>query len=114
VAQTQADALARWFRQTASERMSAASHRARSDTKRYRRLLREAADTADHMMPDDDRLVRLAEARRFTDFYGQVLFVGGGLAVQNAKLQSTETREATGKNVLAAVISAALSEAAPV
>jgi hypothetical protein len=93
--------------------MGAPSHRARSAAKRYRRLLREAADTADHMMPDDDVLVRLADARRFTDFYGELLFVGGGPAVHNAKWESTATNDATGKNVLAAVIAAALSEAPP-
>jgi hypothetical protein len=66
------------------------------------------------MTPDDDLLGRLADARRFTDFYGEVLFVGGGSAIHDAKQQSTAPKDATGQCVLAAVIAAALSEVAPV
>jgi hypothetical protein len=62
---------------------------------------------------DDDRLVRLDAAQRFTEFYGQLLFVGGGPAIHNAKLAFIGKPEATGHTVLQAVITAALSESAP-
>jgi hypothetical protein len=85
----------------------------RSSVRRYRRLLGQAADSADHLMADDERIVRLDAAQRFTDFYGELLFVGGGPAIHNAKLASLGDADATGHTVLQAVITAALSEAAP-
>jgi hypothetical protein len=108
---SEADALALWFRQTAAEKSG--SRGPASSVSRYRRLLGEAADSADHLMVDDERLVRLDAAQRFTDFYGELLFVGGGRAIHDARLASTGDAEATGHTVLQAVITAALSETAP-
>jgi hypothetical protein len=111
VAQSEADALSMWFRQTAAEKKGDGDHT--SSARRYRRLLNEAADAADHLMADDELLLRLQAAHRFTEFYGELLFVGGGPAIHNALLASIGDAEATGHTVLQAVITAALSESAP-
>jgi hypothetical protein len=111
VAQTAADALSWWFRRAAVERTGGGGQP--SSGRRYRRLLGEAADSAEHLMAEDKRLVHLVVAQRFTNFYGELLFVGGGPAVYNAKLASIGKADATGHTVLQAVITAALSEPAP-
>jgi hypothetical protein len=103
--------LAWWFRQAAAETPRSGGHL--SSVRRYRRLLGDAADSADHLTADDERLVHLGRARRFTDFYGELLFVGGGPAIHDARLASIGDTQATGHTVLQAVITAALSETAP-
>jgi hypothetical protein len=114
MAQAQADALALWFRRTAAGRttgsgmISKPTHGERAAT-----LLCAAADSAERLQPDDERLDRLAHAMRFSDFYGELQFVGGGSAVRNAKADSVGRDGATGQQVLEAVIVAALSEDAP-
>jgi hypothetical protein len=115
MAQAQADALAVWFRRTAGARAAVSGKQVGTLSlgKRTRGLLSDAADSADHLLPGDERLGRLANARRFADFYGELLFVGGGPAVQNARLDSVDRLDATGEQVLDAVIVAALSESAP-
>ena len=113
VAQSEADALSLWFRQTAAQQMGSAGLLHRSSVRRYRRLLGEAADSADQLMADDERLVRLDAGQRVTEFYGERLFVGGGPAIHHATLASIGDAEATGHTVLQAVITAALSEPAP-
>ena len=115
MAQAQADALALWFRRTAagSTGTSGAKAGALSGGKRTRMLYSDAADSAARLLPDDERLGLLAHARRFSDFYGELQFVGGGPAVQHAKLDSVDRQDATGPQVLEAVIVAALSESAP-
>jgi hypothetical protein len=75
--------------------------------------LGDASNSAAQLIPDDERLVRLKAARRFSDFYGEVLFVGGGPAVHDAKRRAIEDVDANGQKVLQAVIAAALSEPAP-
>ena len=100
-----------WFRQAAAEKLVGGGHT--FSVRRYRRLLGEAAHSADHLMADDDRLVCLGAAHRFTDFYGELLFVGGGPAIHIAKRASIGEADATGHTVLQAVITAALSESAP-
>jgi hypothetical protein len=115
MAQAQADALAVWFRRTAAARTVVGGKQvgALSAGKRTRMLYSDAADSADRLPPDDERLGRLTNARRFSDFYGELLFVGGGPAIHKAKLDSVERVDATGQRVLEAVIVAALSESAP-
>jgi hypothetical protein len=113
VAQSEADALALWFRQVATERLGKGKFPRRSSADRHRRLLGDAALSAAQLIPDDERLVRLRDAQRFSDFYGEVLFVGGGPAVHDAKCNSTGDTDANGQKVLQAVITAALSEPAP-
>jgi uncharacterized membrane protein len=111
MAHSETGALALWFRQSAAEKRGSGGHA--SSVRRSRRLLSEAADSADHLLADDERLVRLAAAQRFTNFYGELLFVGGGRAIHHARLASIGDAEATGHTVLQAVITAALSETAP-
>lgn len=113
--QAQAAALASWFRRTAGARTVVGDKGVGPLTlgERTRTLYCDAADSADRLLPDDERLVRLEHARRFSDFYGELLFVGGGAAVQQAKLDSVDRQDATGQQVLEAVIVAALSENAP-
>jgi hypothetical protein len=115
MAQAQADALAVWFRRTAAARAVVGGQQAGGLAlgKRTRTLYADAADSADHLPPDDERLGRLTTARRFSDFYGELLFVGGGPAVHQAKVDSVDRLDATGARVLDAVIIAALSESAP-
>jgi hypothetical protein len=115
MAQAQADALASWFRRTAAARTVVAGENVGPLTlgERTRTLYSDAADSADLLLPDDERLRRLEHARRFSDFYGELLFVGGGPAVRQAKLDSVDRQDATGQQVLEAVIVAALSEQAP-
>ncbi len=112
MAQSEADALALWFRQTAAQQIGSRGL-LHTSSLRYRRLLGEAADSAGHLMADDERLVRLDAAQRFTEFYGELLFLGGGPAIHDAKVASIGDGEATGHTVLEAVITAALSESAP-
>lgn len=113
--QAQADALASWFRRTAGARTVVGGKSVGRLTlgERTRTLYSDAADSADLLLPDDERLVRLAHARRFSDFYGELMFVGGGPAIHQAKLDSVDRQDATGQQVLEAVIVAALSESAP-
>jgi hypothetical protein len=115
MAQAQADALAIWFRRNAGARAPASGNLVGALTleKRTRTLFCDAADSADRLRPDDERLGHLAHARRFSDFYGELLFIGGGPAIQRAKLDSVDREDATGQQVLEAVIVAALSESAP-
>ena len=115
MAQAQADALAVWFRRTAAARTVVGGKKvgALALGTRTRMLYAEAAISADHLRPDDERLGRLTTAHRFSDFYGELLFVGGGPAVHKAKLDSVDRLDATGQRVLEAVIVAALSESAP-
>jgi hypothetical protein len=113
VAQSEADALALWFRQAAAERLGKGKFPRTYSVDRDRRLFGDAATSAAQLRPDDQRLVRLREAQRFSDFYGEMLFVGGGPAVHDAKWNATEDTEANGQKVLQAVIAAALSESAP-
>jgi hypothetical protein len=113
VPQSEADALALWFRQTAAERVGKGKLAKTASPGRYGRLLGDAADSAADLMPGDERLVRLRAAQRFADFYGEVLFVGGGPAIQDAKWESIGDMQASGQKVLQAVITAALSEPAP-
>jgi hypothetical protein len=84
--QVEAAALASWFRRAAKERANAREVEKWFGVKRYRALLRDAAAVAERLLPDDKRLVCLVEARRFSEFYGEVVFVGGGAAIYNAKL----------------------------
>jgi hypothetical protein len=115
MAQAQAAALALWFRRTAGARTVAGGAKGgvRSLGTRTRMLFCDAADSADRLLPDDERLDRLAHAKRFADFYGELQFVGGGPAIQSAKVDSVDRQDATGLQVLEAVIVAALSESAP-
>jgi hypothetical protein len=113
VPQSEADALALWFRQTAAERVGKGKVPKTCSPGRYRRLLGDAADSAAQLIPGDESLVRLRAAERFSDFYGEVLFVGGGPAIHDAKWESIGDAEASGQKVLHAVITAALSEPAP-
>jgi hypothetical protein len=115
MAQAEVDALAMWFRRTAGARAAAGGKQVGALTlgPRTRTLFADAADSADHLRPDDERLGRLAHARRFSDFYGELLFVGGGPAIRRAKVDSVDRQDATGDQVLEAVIVAALSESAP-
>jgi hypothetical protein len=115
MAQAQADALAVWFRRSAGARAPGSGKQGGPLTlgKRTRTLYCDAADSADRLQPDDERLGRLAHARRFSDFYGELLFIGGGPAIERAKLDSVDRQDATGQEVLEAVIVAALSESAP-
>lgn len=80
---------------------------------RAAKLMRDAADIAERLAPDDERIVRLIDAGRFSEFFGEVLFLGGGTAVQDARSESVSRADATGQTVLAAVILAALRERAP-
>ena len=111
MAQSEASALALWFRQKAAEKTGSGARA--SFVPRDRQLLGEAADSAARLTAEDGRLVRLAAARRFTDFYVELLFVGGGRAIRRARLASVGDTEATGHTILQAVITTALSEAVP-
>lgn len=110
---TEAVALGTWFRRTAAARSGGQEIKGWTSARRYRTLLRDAANRADHLRPDDERLASLIEAHRFDDFYGEVMFIGGGPAVHNAKLESVQRGDDDGQKLLDAVIVAALSESAP-
>jgi two-component system, cell cycle response regulator len=111
--ETEAQALASWLRRVADAQPDDVEAISLGHDGRGGQLLLDAAQLADGLAPDDERLVRLKGTGRFSVFYGERLFLGGGSVVRNAWSQSVHRAGASGETVLDEVIAAALRESVP-